>query len=160
MATRDDLVLTKNDTRVEVLRDGLLVFRARSFRPAVLTENQNTALELRHGEDVLLHISLRDNKRLVLDSRKAGEDWGARRQVIDGILLNRSSPTITVFNHGENGYQILFDYQTVAFYRKGFAPNAEVSAVRYATSPAGAEGALGKEVNVFSFERLGDFTAP
>ncbi|OJJ86663.1 uncharacterized protein ASPGLDRAFT_56245 [Aspergillus glaucus CBS 516.65] len=157
---REITQISKGDTKdlpIEIWPDGLITFQAGSFRDDYLENGENTVLEIRTGVETLLHLSLR-HKKLVLDSRKSdNEEWGSNREVIENFSLNRNRPTITIYHHGKEGFQILFDYQTVAFYHKSVNKTAIAKSVHYASSPPSAAGALDKIIDVTAYGNLQDF---
>ncbi|KAF8244381.1 Galectin-3 [Wilcoxina mikolae CBS 423.85] len=109
--------------------DGIIVFQSATLdlNPSQTGTNtiDNTAVNLLHSGDYLLHVSIRRRENaIVFNSRAANGNWGTEeRETLDGRFVGPNT-TITVYDHGDR-YQILFDYHTVHYYNKRIQKNAD-----------------------------------
>jgi hypothetical protein len=96
-------------------------------------EIDNTAINLKHGGDILLHISIRRKEdAVVFNSKTANGNWGTEERVPLQGTFRGPNTTITVYNHGDR-FQILFDYHTIHYYNKRIQANA--NSVSYGRNP-------------------------
>ncbi|KAA8893847.1 galectin [Sphaerosporella brunnea] len=109
--------------------DGIIVFHSAilDLNPSKTgtSEIDNTAINLKHGNDILLHISIRRKENaVVFNSKTANGNWGAEERIVLKGAFSGPNTTITVYNHGDR-FQILFDYHTVHYYNKRIQANAD-----------------------------------
>jgi hypothetical protein len=91
----------------------------------------NTSLNLMHGGDICLHISIRRNEdAVVFNAKPANGNWGTEERIkLEGSFKGPCT-SITVCDDGDR-YQILFDYHTVHNFNKRMHKEAGVNRVSY-----------------------------
>jgi len=109
---------------------GMVSFRSSSWEWRTTQTGDNTSLNLLNSAgDYLLHILLRQGENvIVLNSRQANGSWGSeqRIQLRDTFVASNFSVSV---RHHEDGYELLFSYQPVAYYKKRIA--GVISSVSY-----------------------------
>ena len=105
---------------------GIVVFRSTTLdlRPPT-SGNDNTSINVVRGDNILLHISIRRKENaFVFNSKPAGGNWGPEeRKPLKGAF-NYDQTSITVYDHGDF-FQVLVDYETIIYYKKRIAGNAD-----------------------------------
>lgn len=121
----------------EFKEGGIVVFRSTTLDliPAP-SGNDNTNINIMHGESFLLHISIRRRENtFVLNSIHANDNcWGPEvRKPLVGAFQGKHT-TVTVYDHGDR-FQILIDNHTLHYYMKKIPGTADSFSYNVDTFP-------------------------
>ncbi|BCR90168.1 uncharacterized protein ACHE_60054A [Aspergillus chevalieri] len=126
----------------------------------------NTWIELRTAKNACpLHIRLSPTRNQVafncavsVDNTPGKTSWIREEAVTIEKLKTRENPRIIVYDHGrKHGYQILFNYQTVAWYKPDEkVPDEKVTQVWYGRNEYNPP-AFGEQITVSTARDLGRF---
>ena len=98
---------------------GMVSFQSSSWDWRTTQTGDNTSINLLNSAgDYLLHISLRQGDNvIVLNSRYANDSWGSEERIQLRDTFVASNFSISVL-HEKDGYELLFSYQPVTYYKK------------------------------------------